>query len=311
MANRTSGQVKGDIGEMEVIIMLIRHGMVINSLTQSDAGWDLHAQLPLFPMTEAETRDPKKSWGMSGRTCHIQVKNAQRPALAMRTVRGWVSGVSTGGPPTFLFIKNNQEEWDYVTPQALKQWIAQFAKEPAEAEIRPEATSRAKEKVEPLEKHKYDELEFGTLVHLWSFFPAMSMQSSLDWLLDVIGQGKDEWQEDLEQFALKIAVGLWFHHKPSWEDFESSGSREVWELTRLLLETGISDSEDLHDVNLDAHELITNELHEFISHDRSWQDPGEPSAPYTNARDHADRLEDAIAMVKSIVDLLKACSPRS
>ena len=206
MATRTLSNVKGDIGEMEVIIMLLRLGMNINSLTQSDTGWDIHAQLPLTPMTGAD--EHHEPWELSGRTCHIQVKNQEKPLLTLGTVRGWVSAAAVGGPPTFIFVKR-QDEWHVGTTRDLEEWVEQFNNEPPANKVGafikerdiPDAPelglvnrdrkSRRKESgtkqrseprvsrpVEPLKVSRKRDLELSGLLHLWTFYPAMSMRSA-------------------------------------------------------------------------------------------------------------------------------------
>lgn len=305
MTKRTSSGVKGDIGEDEVRTLMRRHGMVVNGLTESDAGWDLHAMLPALPMFDAEKRAALNSWKMAGKTCHIQVKNTEKFTLRIGTVRAWVDS----NTPTFLFTKTGGE-WFYASPNELSKWVAQFPTESDEANIVNRQKSRANKTVKPLDTVWYNPNWFGTIAHLWAFYPAMAKDDSLVWLTDLMITDRSTASEELKWFAVNVAYGLWFLTKPSRDEIVNFNGNQVGDLARLLAETGILETDDpcgnCDDFRFEALNLIGEMVDDLISEKHGWSEPVEPASRYTQARDHNQRLEDAIATVKSLVELLEA-----
>lgn len=105
-------QYRGMLGELAAIEGLLSFGMSVNSLTGSDFGWDLHAQLPEghafaegSPIVE-DLDQKTKSWQLSGRSAHFQIKavsEAATLALPVDTLERWIAG-SKFGSPTFLLV---------------------------------------------------------------------------------------------------------------------------------------------------------------------------------------------------------------
>lgn len=126
VAKRMKSHYLGQVGETAVIRRMLDTGSSINSLSASDYGWDLHIHLPLEPFAVPRERALiKKSWIMSGRTAHIQVKNwASTPEVNVGTLRGWVSG-GASGTPTFVVIPSSDEpsEWKYLGPGELDELL--------------------------------------------------------------------------------------------------------------------------------------------------------------------------------------------
>jgi hypothetical protein len=108
-------------------------GASVNSLTASDYGWDLHLHVPEEEMYFSPTAPPEDSWVLSGRTAHVQVKrrsgSSSWPSLATETVRGWLTGTSTG-TPTFVFIVDDTDpkvtKFRFSTPRELDLWLDHY-----------------------------------------------------------------------------------------------------------------------------------------------------------------------------------------
>jgi hypothetical protein len=74
MPSRTKSNVSGDLGELRLISDFVRMRAAVNSLSQSDYGWDAHVHTPDDVL---DMGNLPKSWKMSGLSAHVQVKNAQ------------------------------------------------------------------------------------------------------------------------------------------------------------------------------------------------------------------------------------------
>ncbi|WP_193119313.1 hypothetical protein [Brachybacterium tyrofermentans] len=121
MARRTVSNVRGDIGELEATKVLLEHGVAINSLTQSDTGWDLHCHVPEDIIRNASGRKGNESWIMSGRAAHFQVKSGGKGELDVETVGGWLTGARIG-VPTFMFWSDDDRSV-ISTPNELEAWL--------------------------------------------------------------------------------------------------------------------------------------------------------------------------------------------
>lgn len=110
MPSRTKSNVSGDLGELRVISDFVKMGAAVNSLSQSDYGWDAHVHTPEDVLDMDNL--PKKSWKMLGLSAHIQVKNAESGSAAyvkVGSLRAWLAGVK-GRYADVLLLRSGQAE---------------------------------------------------------------------------------------------------------------------------------------------------------------------------------------------------------
>lgn len=79
MPKRKKANRSGDIGEIRVIERFIEIGAAVNSLAQSDYGWDAHIHTPKDALAPNADEDV---WEMSGLTAHVQIKNSESGSQA-------------------------------------------------------------------------------------------------------------------------------------------------------------------------------------------------------------------------------------
>lgn len=243
MANWSKNQYRGNLGELDVTREFLHMGCAVNSLTASDAGWDLHVQVPeeVHPHEDLPT-----TWSLSGRTAHIQVKYTTKGAIPVNlsTLRGWVVG-SKIGVPTFLFVVFESEgtslikyapPWLLEERQASKQAEASIVDtevttpEPSEAdaeECAPEdeidLDSKVKKKSEPTRSFSLKNTlewgpdQFGYLLQLWTRYPGFMLKAKID-----------SWKPggnvalEAEKLVAKICwAWAWAHREPSSTDDEA------------------------------------------------------------------------------------------
>lgn len=159
----------GNVGEFKVALKFLEMGCSVNSLTNSDYGLDLHIQTP-ERVTVA--KDQKKSWPMSGRTAHIQVKHSTSNddhSIKIATLRSWVTGSRTG-VPTFL-VCLFEEQARFATPwhfvAKLKEWDA--------AAVKSASKSFGKNSTLVL-----NEGTFPYLLQLWTKYPGLMLRAKID-----------------------------------------------------------------------------------------------------------------------------------
>lgn len=186
MATRTLIKHNGDIGEAEVLKNFLLMGATVNSLTGSDYGLDLHVQLPLRPQKYGQL---EKSWFLSGRVAHAQVKNmtsGQDPSVSVGRIRGWIAGAEVGTPTFVVILKKDRTL--FASPRDLKvilaAWEDSHAVELARDALREtgeEAESQAPKSVMLSEKkiQSFRPQTFPWLLHLWTSYPGVMMRSDV------------------------------------------------------------------------------------------------------------------------------------
>ncbi|MDT0212064.1 hypothetical protein [Curtobacterium sp. BRD11] len=172
MVSMTFNQYRGNVGEIEATRLLLDFGMSINSLTGSDFGWDLHAQLPVSStFSELAPDADAPPWELSGRAAHFQVKSlAHGSTLSLRTdtLQQWVAA-SRGGLPTFLLIEQRGEDenagqWWTVSPSGLASALAG---------ARRSARTRKIRFTHPAVGQQFHRYAFWARIDLWSTNPAL------------------------------------------------------------------------------------------------------------------------------------------
>jgi hypothetical protein len=257
---------------------------------------------------------------MSGRTCHIQVKNDSTPELRMGTIRAWLAATAVGGPPTFMFTKVDGI-WKVSSPLDLRRWAEQHSSEPETADVQAFAAQRmlpplqtvAPEKrkfrpVDPLRADALNEADLRGLLHIWTTYPSLSFHEYLDDVLGLIGTARAVWQPELERSALLACFGVWHHEGSDLASFESNITKYARELSAVLTNSGIWGNVD-DDLLLIAETLIGDEFHEHISMKYGWSQVQRPSWFYTTALNHDQRLQDASTLYRHLVEVLEASTP--
>ena len=131
VARRNLSNLRGDEGELAAFKELLKTGAAINSLVNSDTGWDLHMHLPVTPLYKMPKRTlptNKEGWPLSGRTAHVQVKNMQSgrfPTVSVGTLRGWVSGSRSGTPTYILLIQASPKPILVIGPGEMSSWLGE------------------------------------------------------------------------------------------------------------------------------------------------------------------------------------------
>jgi hypothetical protein len=276
MGNRQRQHYLGDLGEAEVYTELLHLGASINYLTQSDSGWDLHLHLPSEPIDVASS-PPIKSWTLSGRVAHVQVKkktSRAAPKLDLETARGWVTGTRSG-VPTFLFIVDEEGNLEYATPKSLSEWIGQVS-------TRPER----KMGTEKLQTYVYTRPKFGRVLHLWSRYPnALLALSKLDSALHARG---DTDCADIFEIVADVAVGwLTFAGLTYPDEGAQDWERAVRAFCGTVDELGLSEGR--------AREgALRRAIEQSQNYDNN---PGLPVATYSLQPNAQNCLDDSLQML--------------
>lgn len=166
---RTPAQYIGDIGELKVVELFLRMGCSVNYLTGSDYGLDLHVQMPESPTVAATMT---KSWAISGRTAHIQVKNStstSSPSVDVPTLRTWVTGSRTGTPTLLVCLFGTEKR--FATPWHFIEKLSEVdaaTKQPATKSFGKRSTL------------KLEEQTFSYLLQLWTRYPGLMMMARID-----------------------------------------------------------------------------------------------------------------------------------
>lgn len=248
MANWSRNQYRGNLGELEVARQFLHMGCAVNSLTASDAGWDLHIQIPEAAQLYKALPE---TWPLSGRTVHVQVKYTSSKSIAvyLDTLRGWVVG-SKIGVPTFLvvlFESDSALTFKFAPPWKLEEKCeskpnhrAADEAEAQEPELAAEEPSETvedevlvpdfpgdspktevkKKKVRPTRTFSaastldWDTDKFGRLLQLWSKYPGFMFKAKIDtWTFDGLAIRRAEF------LVAKICwAWAWAHREPSSTD---------------------------------------------------------------------------------------------
>lgn len=176
MAKRDTSNFIGDLGEAKALTQLLRTGASINALSHSDSGWDLHLHLPTTPQFVSDT-DEKRTWALSGRTAHVQVKkqtSASKPKIGIGTARGWLAGTKSG-VPTFLVVAKNGGLF-YATPAAISDWLFYRRDRSDERECATGGLRGSDPEKTALRLHPLDPASIGRVLHVWSRYPNVMLE---------------------------------------------------------------------------------------------------------------------------------------
>lgn len=188
MPSRAKQNVNGDLGELGVITDFVSMGHAVNSLSQSDYGWDAHIH------TTTDVLDPNKlpaSWKMSGLTAHVQVKNAQSGSAArvkIGSLRAWLAGSKVGTPTFYFFIDQGSPR--YASPKMLQKILLENEDADDEKEI-----AMGSVQTRPVEYSI-----FNHLLRLWTRYPRVLLHKFIridDWH----NMSPDELAEEHEIFV--------------------------------------------------------------------------------------------------------------
>lgn len=174
MPTRTKANKSGDVGELSVILDMVQLGAAVNSLAQSDYGWDAHVHTPEDALTVGNLPD---SWKMSGLSAHIQVKNADSgkgARVKIGSLRAWLAGSKVGTPTFYFFVK--RESPRYASPKMLNAVLDHFKDDSDDREI-----SIGHRRTRPA-----DYQVFSHLLRLWTRYPRVLLNAHVfvdDWHL--------------------------------------------------------------------------------------------------------------------------------
>lgn len=104
MAKNDRNNQQGKLEELRVAEAFLKSGCVVNLLSFMDVGLDLLVQLPKGPKPPGHE---EKTWPMSGRTAHIQVKSTRTdklPAISTETAHAWRVGALAGTPTLVVAV---------------------------------------------------------------------------------------------------------------------------------------------------------------------------------------------------------------
>lgn len=172
MPSRTISNVSGDLGELRVISDFVRMGAAVNSLSQSDYGWDAHVHTPEDVL---DMSNLPKSWKMSGLSAHVQVKNAQSGSAAsvkVGTLRAWLAGSKVGTPTFYFFI--DQDNPRYASPRMLEKLLKDNK----------EADDHVAISIGRVQTRPADYSIFSHLLRLWTRYPRVLLHNYIridDW----------------------------------------------------------------------------------------------------------------------------------
>lgn len=182
MATRTIQHYSGDVGEVEVLKELLLLGAAVNGLTASDYGWDLHVHAPSDVMDLDESIAPlPRTWGLSGRTAHVQVKRSAKnspPRVSVGTARGWLTG-TRAGTPTFLLLvsggrtKSSEPQVRYATPNDISSWL-QTAEKKHGSRVDSGTYTFGSRQAKP-----FDRRRFAAELQLWTRYPNVMLHPDL------------------------------------------------------------------------------------------------------------------------------------
>ncbi|GAA0573524.1 hypothetical protein GCM10010172_67730 [Paractinoplanes ferrugineus] len=288
MAKRNTQNYLGDLGEAEAYIELLRIGAGINSLTQSDSGWDLHLHLPAKPMILTSTGSA--SWELGGRAAHVQVKkqtSRSAPKLGIGTARGWITG-TVAGTPSFLFIVDGKKNIQYATPCGISDWL----------EGRHSMPNENRRAIAGMKLNAFEASRFSRISHLWSAYPNVLLGlSGLDRALH--GCLHPDWT-DVSGWISEIALG--------WFNVASIGNDDTgywWSKGSDFFDTAARamrlDEPGLEEVYQSLEEMTQQALAPRWS--TGW-DLGLPVGVYTKKADPDSCRTDAVNMIEEVFSAL-------
>lgn len=243
MASWSRNQYRGNLSELDVTGKFLHMGCAVNSLAASDAGWDLHIQVPEEAHRYAELPE---TWALSGRTAHVQVKYTSTDSVSvdLNTLRGWVVG-SKIGVPTFLIVifeSDSDTVFRYVPPWRLNERLeskkenlgvaASVEEAPEMPDDQPVLDAETADHVRTDDRKKkssptrtfsiantleWKAKQFAQLLQLWTKHPGFMFKAKIDcWPID--GHAS----ERAESLVAKLCwAWAWAHREPSATDDEA------------------------------------------------------------------------------------------
>lgn len=248
------------MNELLCAIAMIEHGIGVNALTASDSGWDLHCHVPDALIIDASMAG-RRSWDLSGRTAHIQVKSSTSDMLTVGTVRGWLTGTAAG-VPTFIFgtLRGGQV---FSSPSDLDDWLYSAGTAADDAsQHRYTYTGRNTQKQTKLGYHRYDKARFPSVLQMWVMYPqlACAFTALTGWMNhdQIAGpdcDGADPRDELIENLAIAVWTEVGYSRDTDDSRFQSS-------LSALYAAAGYPDADDRAETRLTGGLVFNHTLRE-------------------------------------------------
>lgn len=312
MAKRAQSNLSGDLGELDVIRKFFEIGAAVNSLAQSDYGWDAHVHTP----TEAhKIGQLPTSWDMSGLTAHVQIKNSVSGSTAdvnVGTLRGWVAGSQVGTPTFFFLIYKGVPR--YASPKWLKKYLAD-----ADAQGVNDTDDK------PFGKRMTFEVDFDTfggLLRLWTRHPRVLIHKRVT--VDDWAQKNPRQIKGLEKiFISQVALAWLLAHHP---DQRVPGVGEQLSIVLPIIYAGWLELGHPETLRLNPQEFSTEYSPEFLVFAEEtmssvleaarmsdpWRWPEASLATsYALATDMKASLDEAVTLVRDVMAYYNLCLERA
>jgi hypothetical protein len=251
MVKRAQSNLSGDLGELDVIRKFFEIGAAVNSLAQSDYGWDAHVHTP----SEAHTMGQlPSSWDMSGLTAHVQIKNSMSGSTAdvkVGTLRGWVAGSQVGTPTFFFLVYKGVPR--YASPKGLRKYLTD-----ADADGLKDTDEKPFGKRMTIEA---DFNTFGSLLRLWTRYPRVLIH---EWVtVDDWAQKNPRQLKNLEKaFISQVALAWLLTHQP---DHHVPGVNEQLPSVLPIIYAGWQELGHPETLELNSNEFATEYTREFLA----------------------------------------------
>lgn len=275
--------MKGDLAELTVGAALLELGCAINSLSQSDTGWDLHVHVPESPI---DARSATAPWQMSGLVAHIQVKSRTTrsfPKLKIGTVGGWDNSSRTG-TPTFLFLAesiNDRDDILFATPDALSDWLSGT---PRPAYDQQQMSARG------VRLRQFIPATFGRVLDLWVRYPRLMFETERRFTDSILG-GEALTQDEASRIVTPFVLSCFRAHDIPSTNEDSSKARRMIDSVLSRLAPKWYNDEFAHRVLVDASDLAWS----------SGLPDGFPPAVFSTSGDPDTITEDAALAVERLI----------
>lgn len=274
MAKNDRNNQQGKLGELRVAEAFLKSGCVVNLLSFMDVGLDLLVQLPKGPKPPGPE---EKTWPMSGRTAHIQVKSTRTdklPAISTETAHAWRVGALAGTPTLVVAV--------VVEPDTDSTKFRFF--DPLVIDLYAETTKPDSFKVPVSRGQQVDSSELFHRMHEW-------VETSRFYFADGI---EFKWpckKSELWESALNMVGSLTRIHERAFQDPQVSLEQQTYtgtaqDLMRSFLDgVGVRGNEQdeivihtvstlLNELDMRAHDMIAD----AASEKQGWPDWVEPLA---------------------------------
>ncbi|MEY9775603.1 hypothetical protein [Arthrobacter sp. MW3 TE3886] len=312
MAKRAQSNLSGDLGELDVIRKFFEIGAAVNSLAQSDYGWDAHVHTP----TEAhKIGELPSSWDMSGLTAHVQIKNSMSGSTAdvnVGTLRGWVAGSQVGTPTFFFLIYKGVPR--YSSPKWLRKYLAD-----ADAQDKKDTDDK------PFGKRMTFEVDFDTfggLLRLWTRHSRVLIHEHVS--VDDWAQKNARQMKDLEKIFISQVALAWLQaHQP---DHYVPRVGEQLPIVLPIIYAGWQELGHPESLRLSPKQFCTEYSPEFLAFAEKtmgfvlevarksdpWKWPQASLATsYALATDMKSSLDEAMTLVRDVMAYYNLCLERA